>query len=93
MGGIDVTLMIVSGALLLPFLVFWGECWPALFSKKRTTRLLSASPGEVWIVIPAHNESAPANMANGSHDLRSMIYRPKIASIPLLALRTPILFY
>ncbi len=55
---IDNILIVGTIVFLIPFVVFWLECWFA-FLPRRVVRLPNTHQDcEVWIVIPAHNESA-----------------------------------
>lgn len=54
---LELMLFSIAAVLLVPFSVFWMECVLALFPRKRQT-ISQQVEGEVWVVIPAHNEAS-----------------------------------
>lgn len=57
MSYVDLVLFTATGILLVPFGVFCLECVLAFLPRRAPKIDFSADPGEVWIIIPAHNES------------------------------------
>ncbi len=57
MSVVDLALLLVAGILAFPFVIFCIECGFAFFPARLLGIDFSIDPGEVWIVIPAHNEA------------------------------------
>jgi cellulose synthase/poly-beta-1,6-N-acetylglucosamine synthase-like glycosyltransferase len=57
MSSVDLALFFATGILLIPFAVFCLECALALLPRRLPRIDSLANPGEVWIIIPAHNEA------------------------------------
>ncbi len=68
----DLSIIVFAALLQIPFVVFWLECWLAFLPYKRSTVDCLSDVGEVWVIVPAHNEAAVigATLANLTQTLR-----------------------